>query len=87
MAATEQQLAFWIALCAGMFGILVLIIGWIGVRIHSKLDEIFKELALIRNDFGVELGKVDRRLSKEIAIVDRRTTRLEDRFELHGKNG
>jgi hypothetical protein len=83
MAATEQQLAFWISLCAGMFGIIVLIIGWIGVRIHSKLDEIFKELGMIRKDLGQEIIKVDRRLSNELAIVDRRTTRLEDRFELH----
>lgn len=50
----------------------MLLVAWNGTRVFAKLDEIFKELAGIRKDFGAE-----------IQVLDRRLTRVEDRLDTH----
>lgn len=44
--------------------ILVTVFGWIGSRVHNRLDDISKSLGAIERDLRGELSNVDRRVSR-----------------------
>jgi hypothetical protein len=48
---------------SGLMATLILIIGWIGNRIHTRLDEISKTLGTIERDLREDLSDLDRRLT------------------------
>jgi hypothetical protein len=48
---------------SGLMATLILIIGWIGNRIHTRLDEISKTLGTIERDLREDLADLDRRLT------------------------
>lgn len=60
-------------LVATLFGILVAIIGWLGNKFYSKLDEISKNLVTMAGE-----------LHERINGLDRRTTVLETKIETRG---
>jgi hypothetical protein len=47
----------------GLLGCLVLVIGWIGARIHARLDSISQSLAAIERDLRSDLAVLDRRIT------------------------
>ena len=54
----------------GLLAILILVLGWIGTRIHARLDEINKTLGSIERDLRGELTNLDRRVTKVEAHID-----------------
>jgi len=56
----------------GLIGLLVIVIGWIGKRIHDRLDAI-----------NVTLGKIDRDLGEKVMDLNVRLTRVETTCDLH----
>lgn len=46
-----------------LLGLLVIIIGWIGTRIHNRLDAISNSLTSIEKDLRGDLTNLDRRVT------------------------
>jgi hypothetical protein len=46
----------------GLIGLLTIVIGWIGTRIHTRLDDISKSLSGIEKDLRGDLSNLDRRV-------------------------
>ena len=65
-----QLLTIACMLVATLFGILVAIIGWLGNKFYTKLDEISKNLVTMAGE-----------LHDRINGLDRRTTILETKIE------
>ena len=55
-------LGFLMGAIGGLIGLLTLVIGWIGSRIHTRLDDISKSLSSIEKDLRKDLSSLDRRL-------------------------
>jgi hypothetical protein len=47
-----------------LFTIVILLIGWIGVRLHNKVDEIVKIMRAIERELRGEFTKLDRRVTR-----------------------
>lgn len=63
------------SLVATLFGVLILLLGWLGNKVYSKLESIESKIT-----------RIEFELRGEIQNVDRRVTRLETFVELrdHG---
>jgi hypothetical protein len=48
---------------SGLMATLILIIGWIGNRLHTRLDDINKTLGKIEHDLRQDLSSLDRRVT------------------------
>lgn len=59
-----------IQLIGGLIALLILVLGWIGMRIHARLDEINKTLGSIERDLRGELTNLDRRVTKVEAHIE-----------------
>lgn len=46
-----------------LMGVLVIVIGWIGTRIHGRLDSISISLSAIEKDLRKDLSQLDRRIT------------------------
>ena len=44
--------------------LLTVLLGWIGVRIHDRLDDIGKSLSSIEKDLRDDLSNLDRRVTR-----------------------
>lgn len=53
-----------IGLLASCFAILIVLLSWIGSRLHNKLDETIKILRAIERDLRGDLSKIDRRVTR-----------------------
>lgn len=53
-----------IGLLGTCFAILILLLGWLGTQMHSKLDETIKILRAIERDLRGDLSKIDRRVTR-----------------------
>lgn len=51
------------ALVATMFGLLVAVLGWIGNKIYTKLDEVAGTMHKIEGDLRGKIGDLDRRVT------------------------
>jgi len=49
---------------SAVLALLVLILGWIGMRIHNRLDEIGQSLSSIEKDLRDDLTSLDRRVTR-----------------------
>lgn len=47
-----------------LLGCLVVVVGWIGARIHARLDSISGSLAAIERDMREDLTSLDRRVTR-----------------------
>lgn len=63
-----EVIKYLLACLGGILGVLTLVIGWIGVRIHNRLDSISASLASIERDLrddienhGVRLAVLESR--------------------------
>lgn len=62
------------------------IIGWIGIRIFSKLDHLSEQMTDIHAGLQKQLTEGDNILHGRINEMDRRVTRVETRCSIeHGK--
>lgn len=50
------------SLVATLFGLLVLIVGWLGNKLYSKLDEMSKNLVAMAGELHGRINDIDRRL-------------------------
>ncbi|MFA6064059.1 MAG: hypothetical protein WC736_15830 [Gallionella sp.] len=51
-----------LGIAGSLIGLLTVVVGWIGVRIHSRLDSISKSLQAIERDLRSDLSGLDRRV-------------------------
>jgi len=51
------------SLVAAMFGVLVALLGWLGSRVYSKLDEMSKTMHSIASDLHNRINGLDRRVT------------------------
>lgn len=63
------------------FGVLITVLGWIGARVHSKLDELTKTIDSKLTAVDNKLGGIERDLRQDLAQLDRRVTRVESHIE------
>ena len=56
-------------LVATLFALLVTVLGWIGNKIYTKLDEVNQTMRQIDKDLGIRLHEIDRRLTKVEAVA------------------
>lgn len=59
------------SLVATLFGVLVMIIGWLGNKFYTKLDEISSNLVKMAGELHERINGLDRRLVKVETTMDR----------------
>lgn len=64
-------LAIAASLVATLFGVLVAIIGWMGNKFYSKLDEISKNLVTMAGELHDRINGIDKRLVRVETTIDR----------------
>ena len=62
------------SLVATLFGLLVTIIGWLGNKFYSKLDEISRNLVTMAGELHERINGLDRR----VTVVETRVERRKD---------
>lgn len=67
--AETQILTMATTLVATLFALLVTVLGWIGNKIYTKLDEVNQTMRQIDKDLGIRLHEIDRRLTKVEAVT------------------
>lgn len=66
-----------LAFCGGVIAILITLLGWIGSRVHSKLDELTATVANKFEQINETLGGIERDLRHDLSRLDRRVSRIE----------
>ena len=59
---SAQILSFYSSIVAILFGIIMAILGWIGTRLYSKLEEMSKSIRSIEGDLHERVANIDKRL-------------------------
>lgn len=70
-----------IALSAGLFSILIVVIGWIGSRVHTKLDYLTMIVAQKFDELNKTLVDIERDLRDDLHDIDKRVLKLEGKFD------
>jgi len=65
------------AVIGALFTLLVLVLGWIGSRVHQRLDSLTIMLSEKLGNMDAKLGGIERDLRDELVTLDRRVTRVE----------
>lgn len=76
-----QLLTLSASLVATLFGLLVTVLGWLGNKFYSKLDEISKNLIVMAGELHDRINGLDRQMHERINGLDRRVTRVETQHE------
>lgn len=58
-----QMLTIASSLVATMFGLLVAVLGWLGSRVYSKLDEMSHTMQAIASELHNRINGLDRRVT------------------------
>jgi len=67
---TEVQLiAILLSLVGALFGILIIILGWMGNKVYSKLSEMARTMHSIESDLHGKIGVLDRRVTRVETVV------------------
>jgi len=53
-----------------LLGLLVVVVGWIGARIHNRLDSISGSLSKIERDLRGDLAQLDRRITRTETLLE-----------------
>lgn len=61
--------------------VLIAVLGWIGSRVHSKLDQLSDRMEARLSDLNKTLGAIEKDLRGELTRLDRRVTRVEARCD------
>ena len=56
---------------------LIGVLGWIGSRVHAKLDQLSDKMEAKLSDLNKTLGAIERDIRGELNGLDRRVTRVE----------
>ena len=59
---SAQILSFYSSIVAILFGIIMAILGWLGTRLYSKLEEMSKSIRNIEGDLHERVAVIDKRL-------------------------
>jgi len=59
-----------ISLVATLFGLLVLVLGWLGNKIYTKLDSLDSSVRLLESDLRGQISRLDRRITRIEALGD-----------------
>lgn len=59
-----QVLTVAASLVATLFGMLIMILGWLGNKVYTKLDEMSKSLTAMASELHSRINGLDRRLVK-----------------------
>ena len=70
-------------LLGALFTLLVGVLGWIGQRVHQRLDHLSDVVGKKFDDLHDIIASADRRHSDKIVDIDRRVSKIEARCELH----
>ena len=70
----EQYL---VMLVGALFGLLVMVLAWIGSRVHQRLDGLTTMLSEKLEQMNAKLGGIEKDLRNELSHLDRRVTRVE----------
>jgi hypothetical protein len=73
--------AILIGLLAFFFALLVVVLGWIGARVHTKLDNLYLVLDSKLGEVTNKLGGIERDLRSELTGLDRRISKIEGRVD------
>lgn len=60
--------------------LLLWLLKWIGVRIHSKLDDLTSKIDDGLKEMNITLSSIEKDLRGELVKLDRRLTRMEDTY-------
>jgi hypothetical protein len=71
----ESQLLYSVA--TGILGILVLLLAWVGNRLHNKLDELTNRLDIKLTQVNSLLTNIDRDLREELKDIELKQKDLE----------
>ena len=63
-----------LSLVATLFGLLVLVLGWIGNKTYGKLDEISTNLVKMVGELHTRINGLDTRLAKVETRLERRVS-------------
>jgi hypothetical protein len=71
-----------------VMGILIMVLGWIGSRVHTKLDDLAARMEVRLDGLNRTLNSIERDLRGDLVSLDRRVTRVEARCdEIHPGQG
>jgi membrane protein implicated in regulation of membrane protease activity len=59
-----------LSLVATMFGLLVLVLGWMGSKVYDRLGEMAASMHNIESDLHGKIGALDRRVTRVEARVE-----------------
>jgi len=62
----------------GCLTILILLLGWIGSRVHSKIDQLNDTVNSGMKEMNSTLVSIEKDLRGELVKLDRRVTKMED---------
>ena len=57
-----QMLSFYSSIVVVLFGIVMTLLGWLGTRLYSKLEEMSKSIRSIEGDLHERVAVIDKRL-------------------------
>ena len=57
-----QMLSFYSSIVIVLFGIVMTLLGWMGTRLYSKLEEMSKSIRSIEGDLHERVSVIDKRL-------------------------
>ena len=72
-----------LSLVATLFGLLTLILGWLGAKLYAKLDEMSKNLIIMASELHNKINGIDIRLTK----VETRCDDAGDSYHDHKRSG
>lgn len=74
-----QLLTIASSLVATLFGILIMVLGWLGNKTYTKLDEISRNLIVMAGELHDRINGIDVRLTVvETRCIDRRKAHEDD---------
>jgi hypothetical protein len=72
------EMVLWAVLC-GVVALLIGVLGWIGARVHNKIDELATRVETKLESIYKALGDIDHDLRADMTDLDRRVTVVETR--------
>ncbi len=72
-----------LSLVATLFGLLTMILGWLGAKLYAKLDEMSKNLILMTSELHNKINGIDLRLTK----VETRCDDAGEAYHSHKRSG
>jgi predicted PurR-regulated permease PerM len=75
--SSSEFIALASSLAAGAFTILIAVLGWLGNKIYSKLDDVTSSMNNMKDDLTTSIGGIKDELHDRITGIDKRVTRVE----------